>query len=121
LTKAWNTWTSCSSEGDRFLDEGNLIHRRTPGTRRFHGIDEPADAELLFLRKATRPQESSPHLSGVRMERVSSIRAAIANGCYNVSSADLAQKLMDYMLGPIQLRTELDWAEEAFSSQSVDR
>jgi hypothetical protein len=90
-------------------------------TRGLHGIDEPADAGLLFLRKATRPQESSPHLSGVRLERVSSIRAAIANGCYNVSSADLAQKLMDFMPSPIQLGTELDWAAEAFSSQSVDR
>ena len=69
------------------------MHRRTSVTRALHGIDEPADAGLLFLRKATRPQESSPHLSGVRLERVSSIRAAIANGCYNVSSADLAQKL----------------------------
>lgn len=78
------------------------MHRRTPGTRRFHGIDEPADAELLYLREAVRSQESSQRPSGVRMERVSSIRAAIANGCYNVSSADLAQKLMDYMLSPIQ-------------------
>lgn len=78
------------------------MHRRTSATRFLHGIDEPSDTELLFLRKATRPQESSPALSDIRMERVSSIRAAIANGCYNVSSADLAQKLVDYMLGPIQ-------------------
>jgi anti-sigma28 factor (negative regulator of flagellin synthesis) len=77
------------------------MHRRTSVTRRFHGIDEPADAELLFLRKAARSQESSQHPSGVRMDRVISIRAAIANGCYHVSSADLAQKLMDYMLTPI--------------------
>jgi flagellar biosynthesis anti-sigma factor FlgM len=78
------------------------MYRRPPITRRSQGIDEPTYVELLHLRKATRPRKSSLHLSGVRMDRVSSIRAAIANGCYHVSSADLAQKLMDYMLTPIQ-------------------
>jgi flagellar biosynthesis anti-sigma factor FlgM len=97
LRKAWSMWTLFNSEDGRTPDDENRLHRR-----HLHGIDEPSDAELLFLRKATRPQESSPNLSDVRMERVTSIRAAIANGCYNVSSADLAQKLMDYMLGPIQ-------------------
>ena len=102
MRKTWSTWTSCNSVGYGFLDDGNLMRRRNPVTRRLHGIEEPSDAELLFLRRAARLQESSPHLSGVRMEKVSSIRAAIANGCYNVSSADLAQKLMDYMLSPNQ-------------------
>jgi anti-sigma28 factor (negative regulator of flagellin synthesis) len=102
LNKPWSTGTSCNSEGGRSLDGERLMHRRTSVTRRFHGTDEAADAELRFLRKAARSQESSQHPSGVRMERVNSIRAATANGCYTISSADLAQKLMDYMLIPIQ-------------------
>lgn len=36
--------------------------------------------------------------SDVRMERVEGVRAAIAKGLYRVSSADLAQSLMSYML-----------------------
>jgi anti-sigma28 factor (negative regulator of flagellin synthesis) len=38
-------------------------------------------------------------LSDVRMERVARVRTAIANGCYDVSSADLAQKLISNLLG----------------------
>ena len=97
MRKAWSTWTLFNNEDGWAPDDGNRIHRR-----RLHSIGEPSDAELLLMRKATRPQEFSPSFSDVRMERVSSIRAAIANGCYNISSADLAEKLMDYMLGPIQ-------------------
>jgi anti-sigma28 factor (negative regulator of flagellin synthesis) len=47
------------------------------------------------------PGSSKPllNLAGVRLERVASIRAAIANGSYGISSADLAQKLIDQMMG----------------------
>jgi anti-sigma28 factor (negative regulator of flagellin synthesis) len=37
-------------------------------------------------------------LSDARMEKVIRIRKAIANGSYNVTSANLAQKLIDTML-----------------------
>jgi anti-sigma28 factor (negative regulator of flagellin synthesis) len=41
-------------------------------------------------------------LSGARLEKVATIRAAIANGTYHVSSADLAQKLIHTMFGDFQ-------------------
>jgi flagellar biosynthesis anti-sigma factor FlgM len=37
--------------------------------------------------------------SDVRTDKVASLQAAIANGSYNVSSQDVAQKLVDSMLG----------------------
>jgi Anti-sigma-28 factor, FlgM len=55
-----------------------------------------------FQRGATGLRRASPDPSyaqrDVRMERVAAIRAAIAQGSYHVSAADLAQKLMDHML-----------------------
>jgi anti-sigma28 factor (negative regulator of flagellin synthesis) len=60
----------------------------TTGTERlFHG------------NSMTKSLERAMDLSDVRMEMVARVRAAIANGCYNVSSADLAQKLISNMLG----------------------
>jgi len=38
-------------------------------------------------------------LSDVRAEKVQSIQAAIANGSYSISSSDVAQSLMNHMLG----------------------
>ena len=38
-------------------------------------------------------------LSDVRQDKVESIRAAIADGTYHVSSSDVAQSLMDHLLG----------------------
>lgn len=46
-------------------------------------------------RTPIRPKEPSPDRSLARRERVEHIRLAIANGSYHVSSADLAQKLID--------------------------
>jgi anti-sigma28 factor (negative regulator of flagellin synthesis) len=43
--------------------------------------------------------EYATALSAARMDKVATIRMAILNGCYHVSSADLAQKLMSNMLG----------------------
>ncbi|HEY1209232.1 MAG TPA: flagellar biosynthesis anti-sigma factor FlgM [Terracidiphilus sp.] len=37
--------------------------------------------------------------SGVRMDKVASIQAALAAGTYNVSAADVATKVVDSMLG----------------------
>jgi flagellar biosynthesis anti-sigma factor FlgM len=45
---------------------------------------------------------SALDLSEVRMERVARIRAAIASNTYRVSSADLAQKLLQTMMGDFQ-------------------
>lgn len=38
-------------------------------------------------------------LSDVRADKVQSIQVAIVGGSYNVSSADVAQSMMNYMLG----------------------
>lgn len=38
-------------------------------------------------------------LPDVRAEKVEAVKAAIADGSYNVSSTDLAQSLVDHMLG----------------------
>jgi negative regulator of flagellin synthesis FlgM len=40
--------------------------------------------------------------SGVRMDKVASIQAALAAGTYNVSPAALASKMVDSMLGASQ-------------------
>ena len=37
--------------------------------------------------------------AGVRMDKVSSIQAALASGTYNVSASDVASKVVDSMLG----------------------
>ena len=47
----------------------------------------------------TQSREYATSLSNARMEKVAALKMAIENGCYNVSSADLAQKLMSNMLG----------------------
>ncbi len=58
----------------------------------------PNGTEGAFQNSMTRSQESPPTPSYVRMDRVESIRAAIAQGCYHVPAADLAQNLIDHML-----------------------
>jgi anti-sigma28 factor (negative regulator of flagellin synthesis) len=49
-------------------------------------------------RNSIRPHEPSPDPSRTRRERVERIRLSIANGSYHVSSADLAQKLIERMI-----------------------
>ena len=41
----------------------------------------------------------TPPPTPTRMERLADLKAAIAQGRYHVSAADLAQKLMDHLLG----------------------
>jgi hypothetical protein len=64
--------------------------------------DSPAGGSRAFRRGAVGFHKASPHPSDdrmhVRMERIAAIRAAIAQGSYHVSAADLAQKLIDHML-----------------------
>ena len=47
----------------------------------------------------TQSREYATSLSNARMDKVATLRMAILNGSYHVSSADLAQKLMSNMLG----------------------
>jgi anti-sigma28 factor (negative regulator of flagellin synthesis) len=57
------------------------------------------DTGQPFRNSMTNSLERTMDLPEVRMERIIKIRTAIANGCYNVSSAELAQKLIGNMLG----------------------
>ncbi len=43
--------------------------------------------------------DPTPPPTPTRMERLADLKAAIAQGRYHVSAADLAQKLMDHLLG----------------------
>jgi flagellar biosynthesis anti-sigma factor FlgM len=51
---------------------------------------------------AVKPTQGNTTLSGVdpdvRQEKVTRLRAAIASGTYSVTPAELAEKLMQYML-----------------------
>jgi anti-sigma28 factor (negative regulator of flagellin synthesis) len=95
------------------LDGGkNSKEPRPVGVRLLRGktgsFASPADsAARVFPKDATTgSRKASPGTSylrrraqtGVRMERIAAVRAAIAQGTYYVSAADLAQKLMDRML-----------------------
>ena len=64
--------------------------------------DSPKRVSSVFQKDATGFRKASPDSSyaqmGVRMERIVTIRAAIAQGSYHVSAADLALKLMGHML-----------------------
>ncbi len=57
----------------------------------------PSDQLRTIRRSAAGVQEPSAD-SPLRMEEIARIRTAIAEGHYHVSSADLAQKLIDHML-----------------------
>ncbi len=43
---------------------------------------------------------SDGHMDDIRMDKVASIQAALQAGTYQVSAADVAQKLVASMLGP---------------------
>jgi anti-sigma28 factor (negative regulator of flagellin synthesis) len=65
-------------------------------------LDINESASSVFQKGATEFRKASPDPSyaqmGVRMERIVTIRAAIAQGSYHVSAAALARKLMGHML-----------------------
>ena len=63
--------------------------------------DVPASAatDQTHLSSAASLAAHAASLPDVRQEKVDSVRAAIAGGTYNVSSSDVAQSLMDHLLG----------------------
>jgi flagellar biosynthesis anti-sigma factor FlgM len=54
--------------------------------------------QLRSIRRRAAGAEEPSSDSNVRMEQIARIRAAIAEGRYHVSAADLAQKLIDHMV-----------------------
>lgn len=51
------------------------------------------------LSRAASLASEAASLPDVRTEKVDAVKAAIADGSYNVSSADVAQSLVNHMLG----------------------
>ncbi len=58
----------------------------------------PSDQLRSIRRRAAGVEDPSSADSPLRTEHIARIRAAIAEGRYHVSAADLAQKLIDHML-----------------------
>lgn len=101
MKKVWNIQTSFDSRS-RWTDSREVILgprsrktcRTTIGDGFFCCATPPRpDGAMEDRKNAT---------SCLRMERILSLRAAIASGRYRVSSADLAQKLMSHM--PMELQ-----------------
>ena len=60
-------------------------------------VSSPGDDAELSSAASLVSQAAS--LPDVRAEKVEAVKAAIADGSYNVSSADVAQSIVDHMLG----------------------
>ena len=58
-----------------------------------------ASGDQAHLSQAASLVSYAASLSDVRSEKVSSVQAAVAAGIYGVRSADIAQSLMNHMLG----------------------
>lgn len=56
-------------------------------------------ADETHLSSAARMASQADPLSDVRAEKIAGVQAALAAGTYNVSSSDVAGKLVDHMLG----------------------
>lgn len=106
MKRVWNSWTLLDSEAGWALE--SEAGPSSCSKDRHRRPDAPLRRGLTVARTATRPEslqrsttpgpyDLSPDPSRARRERVECIRVAIANGSYHVSSADLAQKLIDRM------------------------
>ncbi len=58
-----------------------------------------ASADETHLSSAAKMLTQADSLPDVRAEKVASVQTALAAGTYNVSSSDVAAKLVDHMLG----------------------
>lgn len=62
------------------------------------GLESSTDDQAHLSGAAALASQASS-VSDVRQEKVAAVQAAIANGTYNVPQSDVAQSLMDHMLG----------------------
>jgi negative regulator of flagellin synthesis FlgM len=60
---------------------------------------EPAVSDQAHLSGAASLASQAASVPDVRQEKVAVVQVAIADGTYNVKSSDVAQSLMDQMLG----------------------
>ena len=81
-----------SSKDDEVPPRFELTYRACVTDRTSKGKQPVSQASMIQAR------EYATALSDARMEKIATIRMAILNGCYYVSSANLAQKLMSNML-----------------------
>ena len=81
------------------ISSGNQVSgaQKTSGASRTAQSIAPGDE--AHLSSAASLASYAASLSDVRADKVQSIRTAIAGGSYNVSSADVAQSMMNHMLG----------------------
>ncbi len=85
-----------SRKSRRLFDHGPCREEmlRLDSTARMSSIDQLRS----IRRRAAGIEEPFSAASPARMEHLVRIRAAIAEGRYHVSAADLAQKLIDHMI-----------------------
>lgn len=69
-----------------------------PGTH-LDSVSTSTSADQAHLSAAASLVSQAASLSDVRLEKVQSIQAAIASGNYHVSSSDVAQSLINHLLG----------------------
>jgi len=62
--------------------------------------DSPNSIRRALQKDAAEIQSTSPEHLRARIEHLIALKTAIAEGRYQVSAADLAQKLMDHLLVP---------------------
>jgi negative regulator of flagellin synthesis FlgM len=63
------------------------------------GTDGALGADRATLSSAASGMAQSAGDDGVRMDKVASVQAALANGSYNVPASAVASKMVDSMLG----------------------
>jgi len=99
LKNVWSSWTFFDHGGNWIWSKEDTLRQRDGKTCRvvLTGRSKTG-TKRLFQNRTTQSFEATMDLSDARMEKVIRIRKAIANGSYNVSSANLAQKLIDTML-----------------------
>jgi anti-sigma28 factor (negative regulator of flagellin synthesis) len=103
LEKMWSSWAAFDSDGHWVWGKEGTLRLQYGKTCRGRVTDgSTVGGRRLLRNSAARSLERAMYLSDMRMERVARIRAAIASGCYHVSSEDLAQKLIGGMLGGLQ-------------------
>lgn len=100
MRNVWNSLIVCNSEGKSIWDKQDSFRLSLGLKRSLHNRDSSTpDRGVLTGSGLTISIYRAITLSDVRIERIASIRTAIANGSYYVSSANLAQKLMSRIQG----------------------
>ena len=97
---AWDSWTISDAGRITVWDDDDLFSRQGPARGMyFSGRSKAAPGPGIPSSRRSRSLDAvigRPHL---RLEKIANIKAAIADGSYSVSAADLADKLIRVMRG----------------------